>query len=69
MCVDGEEERVECAFVWCVRVCLFVSVCGVCVCVARLGTRNNPPCAGSKRLRVYWQHAHMCLITTSPSFL
>ena len=34
-------------------------VCGVCVCsvcclcVARLGTRKNPPCVDSKRPRVY----------------
>ena len=37
-------------------------VCGVCVvwCVARLGTQKKPPCVGSKRLRVYRHHAHMC---------
>ena len=60
--------------VWCVcvclvRVCVFLCV-SVCVCVC-CGTLKNveknpcvnsktPPCAHSKRPRVYRHHAHMC---------
>ena len=59
----GRRRRVCVVCVVCA--CLFVFVCGVCV--ARPGTRKNPPCAGSarlrvyilQRLRVYQQHAQM----------
>ena len=57
-----------CVLCFGVVVCCAVSLCVVCVrgvrgvcvgvCVARLGTRKIP-CEGSKRIRVYRQHAHM----------
>ena len=44
---------------WC-AMCVEGGVCALCACVARLGTRNNPPRTGSARLRVYIQNASMC---------
>ena len=58
----------------CVVLCVWVRVhmwcyvwCGLCVCVcvvlwcaARLGTRKNPPCVDSTRLRAHRQDASVC---------
>ena len=46
---------------WCCCVLGCVGLCVWCLwCVARLGTRKNPPCVGSKRLRVSIQKASVC---------
>ena len=60
MCDVGAGVGVQCVVcgVWCV-VC---SVC--CLCVARLGTRKNPPCVDSKRPRVYVQNVAVYACTT-----
>ena len=57
----------------CCGVVLWCTCCGVVLfCVVRLGMRKTPPCADSKRLRVYPENARMFIssfLSCSLSFL
>ena len=60
MCDVGAGVGVQCV------VCVLCVPCVVCV--ARLGTRKNPPCVGSKRPGVCVQNVNVCTGTTSTCF-
>ena len=51
---------VLCRCVWVLVLALVCDACVCTVCVARLGTRKNPLCVDSKRLRVHVQDVFVC---------